>query len=79
MLHGRLENVPEMDAESVLKIELANRSRILALPGSQGGKTIRGLGNARLVLVAPATAFEGKTARGNLGWWWLRVRGRHGP
>jgi phage tail sheath protein FI len=29
--------------------------------------------------VAPATAFEGKTARGNLGWWWLRVRGRHGP
>jgi hypothetical protein len=31
------------------------------------------------VLVTPATAFEGKTARGNLGWWWLRVRGRHGP
>jgi hypothetical protein len=30
-------------------------------------------------LVTPATAFEGKTARGNLGWWWLRVRGRHGP
>jgi hypothetical protein len=31
------------------------------------------------VVVTPATAFEGKTARGNLGWWWLRVRGRHGP
>ena len=29
--------------------------------------------------ITPATAFEGKTARGNLGWWWLRVRGRHGP
>jgi hypothetical protein len=29
--------------------------------------------------VTPATAFEGKTARGNLGWLWLRVRGRHGP
>jgi hypothetical protein len=29
--------------------------------------------------VTPATAFEGKTARGNLAWWWLRVRGRHGP
>jgi CheY-like chemotaxis protein len=29
--------------------------------------------------VTPATAFEGKTARGNLGWRWLRVRGRHGP
>jgi hypothetical protein len=29
--------------------------------------------------LTPATAFEGKTARGNLGWWWLRVRGRHGP
>src|SRR6516162_7124984 len=31
------------------------------------------------VQVTPATAFEGKTAHGNLGWWWLRVRGRHGP
>ena len=31
------------------------------------------------VQVTPATAFEGRTARGNLGWWWLRVRGRHGP
>jgi hypothetical protein len=30
-------------------------------------------------VITPATAFEGKTARGNLGWWWLRVRGRHGP
>jgi hypothetical protein len=29
--------------------------------------------------ITPATAFEGRTARGNLGWWWLRVRGRHGP
>jgi hypothetical protein len=29
--------------------------------------------------LTPATAFEGRTARGNLGWWWLRVRGRHGP
>jgi hypothetical protein len=34
---------------------------------------------AELVVVTPATAFEGKTTRGNLGWWWLRVRGRHGP
>jgi hypothetical protein len=32
-----------------------------------------------LSALTPATAFEGKTARGNLGWWWLRVRGRHGP
>ena len=31
------------------------------------------------VQLTPATAFEGRTARGNLGWWWLRVRGRHGP
>jgi hypothetical protein len=31
------------------------------------------------LLVTPAPAFEGKTARGNLGWWWLRLRGRHGP
>jgi pimeloyl-ACP methyl ester carboxylesterase len=33
----------------------------------------------RIHVVTSATAFEGKTARGNLGWWWLRVRGRHGP
>jgi Terminase large subunit, T4likevirus-type, N-terminal len=57
-LHGRLENVPEMDAESVLKIELANRSRILALPGSQEGKNIRGLSNCRLCLVDEASRIE---------------------
>ena len=38
-----------------------------------GAKNVFGM------LLTPATAFEGKTARGNLGWWWLRVRGRHGP
>jgi Helicase len=57
-LHSKLENVPEMDTESVLKIELANRSRILALPGSQEGKTIRGLSNARLVLIDEASRID---------------------
>jgi hypothetical protein len=44
-------------------------------------KLERALNEAALkaVQVTPATAFEGRTARGNLGWWWLRVRGRHGP
>jgi hypothetical protein len=36
-------------------------------------------GKTQWLHITPATAFEGKTARGNLGWWWLRVRGRHGP
>jgi hypothetical protein len=57
-LHSKLENAPSLDAESVLKIELENRSRILALPGSQEGKTIRGLGNARLVLVDEASRID---------------------
>jgi hypothetical protein len=45
----------------------------------KGALSLAGLGLFLCLLITPATAFEGKTARGNLGWWWLRVRGRHGP
>jgi hypothetical protein len=54
-LHTNLENVPEITSDAVQKLELANGSRILALPGSDDGKTIRGLGNARLCLVDEAS------------------------
>jgi hypothetical protein len=47
--------VPEMTGDAVQKIELANGSCILALPGSEDGKTIRGLGNCRLCLVDEAS------------------------
>jgi hypothetical protein len=52
VLLSRLPNAPEYDADSALKIELANRSRILALPGS--GDTIRGLAAAKLVIADEA-------------------------
>jgi hypothetical protein len=54
-LHTRMENVPSVEGDAVQKLELSNRSRILALPGSDDGKTIRGLSNARLVLVDEAS------------------------
>jgi hypothetical protein len=51
-LHANLANVPEMVGDAVQKIELANGSRILALPGDRGdGATIRGLSNCRLCLI----------------------------
>jgi hypothetical protein len=45
-------------AESVLKVELANGSRVLALPGGEQGKTIRGLAGARLIIVDEAARVE---------------------
>jgi hypothetical protein len=58
LLHGKLDGAPTLDAESVLKIELANGSRILALPGGEQGKTIRGLAGARLVIVDEAARVD---------------------
>jgi hypothetical protein len=55
-LHGNVKNVPEIVSDAVQKLEMANGSRILALPGDSGdGKTIRGLSNARLVLIDEAS------------------------
>jgi hypothetical protein len=49
LLHAKLEGVPELGAESVLKIEFSNGSRILALPGTE--KTVRGFAGAALVVI----------------------------
>jgi hypothetical protein len=55
LMHGNLDGVPALASESVLKLELENDSRILALPGGEAdGKTIRGLAGARLVIVDEA-------------------------
>jgi hypothetical protein len=58
MLHQKVDGLPELVSESVLKIELANGSRVLALPGGEQGKTIRGLAGARLVIVDEAARVE---------------------
>jgi hypothetical protein len=55
-LHGNLDGAPELANESVLKIELANGSRILALPGTE--KTIRGLAGAALVIIDEAARVD---------------------
>lgn len=55
LMHGKLEGVPALAAESVLKLELENNARLLALPGGEDGKTIRGLAGARLVIVDEAS------------------------
>ena len=48
LLHARLTTAPPLGAESVLKIEMANGSRILALPGTE--RTVRGFSAASLVI-----------------------------
>jgi hypothetical protein len=55
LMHRRLDDAVPMKAESVLKIEFENDSRILALPGGESdGRTIRGLAGARLIIVDEA-------------------------
>jgi len=56
MHHSRLKGVPELRAESALRAELANGSRILALPGTE--RTIRGYAAADLILVDEAARCE---------------------
>jgi hypothetical protein len=55
LMHRHLDDAVPMKAESVLKIEFENDSRILALPGGESdGRTIRGLAGARLIIVDEA-------------------------
>jgi hypothetical protein len=54
--HGKLEVAPRLNAESVLKAEMENGSRILALPGTE--KTIRGYAKADLVVIDEAARVE---------------------
>jgi hypothetical protein len=54
--HGKLEGAPRLNAESVLKAEMENGSRILALPGTE--KTVRGYAKADLVVIDEAARVE---------------------
>lgn len=48
-LYGADESAIETDAQSALKLELANGSRILSLPGQE--RTVRGYSGVRLLIV----------------------------
>jgi hypothetical protein len=55
LMHSKLDGAPPLVGDSVLKIELENGSRIVALPGNDDdGRTIRGLARVRLLVVDEA-------------------------
>jgi hypothetical protein len=54
--HSKLEGAPKLNSESVLKAEMENGSRILALPGTE--RTVRGYANAGLVVIDEAARVE---------------------
>jgi Terminase large subunit, T4likevirus-type, N-terminal len=54
LLHKNLDDAVPLVGDSVTKMEFENESRILALPGGEEGKTIRGLAGARLVILDEA-------------------------
>jgi hypothetical protein len=56
LMHAKLDDVPEMVNDSVLRVELANGSRIIALPGEQ--KTVRGLSAARMIIADEAAQID---------------------
>ena len=56
LLHSSLKDVPELIAESALRAEYANGSRVIALPGSE--RTIRGYAGARLIIVDEAARVD---------------------
>jgi hypothetical protein len=55
--YHQLTGVPELAAESVLRAEFKNGSRIVALPG-QKGETIRGYSRASLIILDEASRIE---------------------
>ena len=56
LLHSALKDVPRLVAESALRAEYANGSRVVALPGSE--RTTRGYAGARLVILDEASRVE---------------------
>lgn len=55
-LYHRLHNVPPLAQESALRCQLANGSRVLALPGSE--RTTRGYAGADLVVIDEAARID---------------------
>src|SRR5215475_10287256 len=54
--YRKLDGAPELAAESVLRAEFKNGSRIVALPGSE--KTVRGYSGANLIILDEASRVE---------------------
>src|SRR5829696_6545259 len=54
--HARLQGAPTLSAESALRAELSNGTRIVSLPGTE--KTIRGFAGANLVVIDEAARVE---------------------
>lgn len=55
LMHQKLDDAVPLVGDSVLKLEWENDARLLALPGGEDGKTIRGLAGARLILIDEAS------------------------
>ena len=51
LAYGRLKNAPALIGDAARKIEMENKSRILALPGDNDGDTLRGLANVRMAII----------------------------
>ena len=54
--HSKLPDMPELRAESALRAEFANGSRVIALPGSE--RTTRGYSRARLIILDEAARVD---------------------
>lgn len=55
-VYRALDDVPKVIAESTMKLELSNGSRIIALPGTEG--TIRGYSGAKTVIIDEASRVD---------------------
>jgi hypothetical protein len=55
-LYNKLDGAPALSAESVLRAEFANGSRVISLPGSE--KTVRGYSKADVVILDEASRTE---------------------
>lgn len=52
--YNRIGNAPALVGDAARRVEFANGSRLLALPGDNDGDTIRGLANVRLAIIDEA-------------------------
>jgi hypothetical protein len=55
LAHQRIDGAVPLKNDNLTRLEFANESRLVGLPGDNDGDTIRGLANARLVLIDEAS------------------------
>jgi hypothetical protein len=55
-LYQKLDGAPRLTSESVLRCEIENGSRVVALPGSE--RTVRGFAGAKLILLDEAARID---------------------